>query len=385
MKYLHTLYDHSLERNYKLYQMNAKELSERLKKHYNLPPMMLQLFNSESKLARNVKDIKELKAHGHILRKDDMRVQDVRKMVGKIKNNEHVQPMTKQGIHFGYEVMPVALSVKGDVENSETPIELMDGFKRLLVMDTSDIPDIDIMVKVYDSLDDREWINAMLLYNSWKYADSEGADKYMDRGFQLGLYYRYRLMFVNMILPHWDMFRAINIYTTGRDLESYWREGSSTAGVYKTFWNNIVFYDDIQAIYDILTSKPIFKVKKKGQIVEHDMKQYKYNNSGLNRILEVFVSLLGEVRRMEFNKGLTERKKFDRSILENYLNDESLQKQFVKVIEMSVDGFIMNHIRGHMREDMKKRMYEGMGHEYKAPEPIIKAPQKPFNLSDIKF
>jgi hypothetical protein len=384
MKYLHTMYDQSLEREYKLYQMNARSLSERLKTQYNLPPTMLQLFNSESKLAKNVTDIKELKAHGHTIRKDDMRVQDVRKMVDKIKKNEHVKPMTKQGIYFGYEIMPVALSVKGDVENPDTPIELMDGFKRLLVMDTNDIPDINILVKVYDSLDDREWINSMLLFNSWKYADSEGADKYMDRGFQLGLYYRYRILFVNMILPHWDMFRAMNIYTTGRDLESYWREGAITEGVYKTFWNNDVFYDDIQAVYEILSSKPTFKIKKKGEIVEYDTKKYKYNNNGLNRLMEVFVSLLGEIRRHEFNKGMKERKKFDRSILEDYLKDESLQKQFVKVIEMSVDGFIVNHIRSHMREEMKKRMYEGMGHEYKPPVPKV-YPTRKYDISELKF
>jgi hypothetical protein len=380
MQYIHTMFDNSLKREYKLYQVNAKELSERLKKDYNLPPVMVQLFNSEAELGRYIKDIKSLRGLGHDISSDDFRVQQVRESVAKIKNNDHVKPMTRKGIEFGYELMPIAISVTGDFENPETKLELVDGFKRMFVMDR--VPDIEVLVKVYQGLDDREWINAMIVYNSWKFTDSEGAGKYMDRGFQLGLYHRYKILFVNMVLPSWDMFRLLNVYTTGRDLESYWNGGGSASGTYRTFWDNNVFYDDIQAVYDILISQPVFEVKKKGTMETFDTKKSR-QNGGLNRILEVFVSLLGEVRRYELDNGIVERKPFDRKILTDYLADPAMQKQFVKVIGMSVDGFIINHIQAHMREDMKKRLFEGMGYTY---EPIVKKtppPHKPFSISEI--
>lgn len=374
MKYLHTLYDQALEREYKLYLMNARELSERLKKDYNLPSTMIHLFNSESRLEEYLTDIKKLKRSGHVIKEDDLRLTRVRESIKNIKNNSHLQPMTKKGIEFGYELMPIALSAKGDVENPETSIELLDGFKRMFVMDV--VPEIDVLVKVYGEIDDREWINAMIVYNSWKFIDGGGSNKYMDRGFQLGLYYRYRLLFVNMPLTQWDMFRALDIYTTGGDLRSYHLDKGSTTGTYKTFWNNSVFYDDIQAVYDILTIRPSYEIKKKGIVETIDTGKNKRLNTGLMRILEVLVSLLGEIRRYEFENGIDERKAFDRTILSSYLNEPVFHKHMVKVIQMSVDGHVINHIKLHMREDMKKYMYEGMGYVIERKEHATPAPQK---------
>lgn len=382
LRYLQTLFDHSLHKEYKLYQANARELSDRLKKGYNLPPVMFQLFNSESELGRNIQDIKKLKSKGRTLEKDDLRIENVRKSVKKIKANEHVSEMTKQGIHFGYEIMPIAVSTKGEIENPETLLELVDGFKRMFCADI--VPDIDILVKVYGELDNREWINAMLLYNSWKFADGLGASRYMDRGFQLGLYYRYRMLFVNMVAPSWGMFHFINLYTKSGDLQSYWTEGADARGVYQTFWNNSCFYDDIQAIYEIVTYRPIFQLKKRGKIEEYDSNDAQYKTFGMRRMLEVFVSLLGEIRRHEWTNDILERKPFNRAILKDYFAEPDGQKQFVKLLQMSVDGHIINHIKTHMREDMKKRMYEGMGYEY-VPQDKKVSYQKTVTLSDIHF
>lgn len=200
MKFIYDMCDNQLQVPYKLYQVNAKQMSERLFKQYNLSQVRLQVFNSESKLARNIVDIRHLKMHGHIIRKNDLRVESVAKAVKEILDNSYVNKMTDIGVNMGYEIMPIAISVKDfDIENPNSKLELIDGFKRMFC--TTEVPDIDILVKVYDELDDRLWINSMIVYNSWKFVSNESCHKYMDRGFQLGLYYRYKLMFIDFVIP----------------------------------------------------------------------------------------------------------------------------------------------------------------------------------------
>ncbi|WCK57508.1 hypothetical protein PP175_25925 (plasmid) [Aneurinibacillus sp. Ricciae_BoGa-3] len=381
MQYLHTMIDHQLQKQYKLYKVNAKEMSQRLQVGYNLSPMVLQLFNSDSKLAETIMKIKQRKMNGIKVNSDDLLVKEARSIVKEIKQNQtEMDGMTKKGISFGYELMPIAASCDGKFENHDSKLELLDGFKRMFCND--EVPDIDILVKVYPPLNDREWINAMMIYNSWKFVDNEGTRKYMDRGFQLGLYHRYRLLFATkMALPEYSMFHALNIYTKGNDLESYRIVAGSAKGTYKTLWNNEWFHDDVKAIYEILTSQPTFQVKKKGQVEQYETTDRKYG-ANLYRILEVFVSLLGQIRRLELSKGIEKRKRFDRSILTNYFADPNLQKDFVKIINMKVDGFIVNYVRDHLREDIKKRTYEGMGYKYVPKEKKV---MQKVDWKDIKL
>lgn len=372
--------DQAIGLDYKLYEMNAKELSNRLKEQYNLAPLFLHLFNSNSGLSGHLESLEELDSWKE-LQEGDYRKRRIQESVEKIENGKHLTAMNKKGIEFGYELMPIAISAKGDIEDPLTAIELVDGFKRMFVMD--DVPDTNVLVKVYEDLSDKDWINAMLVYNSWKFTDSEGSAKYMDRGFQLGLYHRYNLTFVGLKNPYYNMFRALDIYTVGADLRSFWHGGGSASGTFKTFWNNSLFWDDIQAISDIFNASPVFSIKKKGQLETYESTEKQFRGGGMNRLLEVFVSLLGEIRKYEYANQIEERKQFDRNIVKDYFADESLQKQFVKVLTMSVDGFIINHIQGHMREEIKKRVYEGMGYPYTPIEKKKPIQQKPFDITEI--
>lgn len=63
-----------------------------------------------------------------------------------------------------------------------------------------------------------------------------------------------------------------------------------------------------------------------------------------------------------------ERKPFNRNILTNFFEEPTLQKHFVKIINMAVDGHIINYIQKNLREVIRKRIVEGMGYIYKAPE-----------------
>lgn len=382
MNYLQTMHDHQLHMDYRLYMMNARELSERLFKGYGLDKLTLQTFNSNAKLGKALIEVEERKLRGYYRGEDDHIAKDVENAKKAIEENTHVAPMTKIGVSFGYELMPIAISCEGDIENAETKLELLDGFNRMFCLD--EVPNMDILVKVYPKLNDSQWINSMLVYNSWKFM-SGGAGRYMDRGFQLGLHYRYDIRFIDLVMADRSIIGSINLYTVGNDLSVYSRDRTESAGTYATLWNNDCFADDIRAIYDILTAKPVFRLKKRGKPEEiYDMRERK-RNGYLERILEVFVSLLGEIRRVEFKNKVQNRIPFDRNILHEYLADESLQKHFVKVINMTVDGFVCNYIRDHMKEEIKKRIYEGMGYDYQPPEKKPSRIIQSFSISELQL
>lgn len=361
MEFLKTMNDRQLNKSYKLYLMNAKKLSQRLCESYGLDNLTLQMFNSDTKLAQYTIDLAELKLKGFHISDDSYEIKHIKETTNKIATNTHIDPLTKVGVLFGYEMMPLALSVKGNVEDPRTEIELVDGFKRMFCID--EVPDMDVLVKVYEEFSDQEWINAMIVFNSWKFADGEGCKKYMDRGFQLGLFHRYGIRFVDMVMKWGDMFDAINLYTSGRDLNHYSIKSGVEGGAYYTLWNNPCFIDDLKSIYEILSYEPVFTIKKRGkpdQELKEGMKGF--YSLGLYRVLEVFVSILGEVRRAEYQNGVEIRVPFDITILSNYMSDPNNQKHMIKVCQMTVDGFTMNYIRDHMRKSIRDYIYGYMGY-----------------------
>lgn len=174
----------------------------------------------------------------------------------------------------------------------------------------------------------------------------------------------------------------IDIYTTGKDLTPFWSDGGSNVGTYATLWNNNQISQDIKSIYEIMMYTPTFRIKKKGKPEEVYTTPLIKNN--MYRIYESFVSAIGLVRRYEFKNKITDRKPFDMQVLINFMQREDLQKHFVKVQNMSVDGFIVNYVAEHLREEIKKTVFEGLGHSY---EIIVKKKEEPikYNLDETKF
>lgn len=383
MKYLNTMFDNLLSKEYKLYEVNAKELSERIFKDYGLSNVKLQMFNSETRLSEYIDDIKQMKRSNRKIDKDDFRVKQVKEIVGNIQNNTHILKTQNVGVHYGYELMPIAISVTGDIEDLNTKIELIDGFKRMFCAE--EVPSINILVKVYEKLDDREWTNAMIVYNSWKFAKDSDSQSYMDRGFQLGLYHRYGILFTDMSLPTYGIFGLINIYTRGNDLQRYISDKREMLTT--TLWNNELLHDDIVKLYDIFSYKTKFSLtKKNGSIEEFDMnKDENYRAYSMYRIYEIFASLMGEMRRYESFHGIVDRKPFDMNILTNYLSEDIMQKHLIKINNMQVDGFVLNYINAHMREDIKERVYVGMGYEYTPPKKVEPTPFVKFELKIEDF
>jgi hypothetical protein len=362
MKLINTMHDNLLKKPYKLYQVNAKQMSERLHNSYGLDKLSLQMFNSDAHIAEYAEQLRDLRAKGHKIDDNNLDVKRLNQAIHKVENNEHMSSLDEIGISFGYELMPIAICTEGDFEDPSTKIELIDGFKRMFCMNK--IPDIELLVKVYERLTDREWINAMILYNSWKFTNGEGSRVYMDRGFQLGLSYRHNINFVDMHLNSGSIMTAINLFTSGNDLDQYGHR-QVEGGAYYSFWNNDQFANDIRAIHMIMSYKPVFVVKKKGKPnTELRPGDNGRRNIGLVRVLQVFVSLLGEIRRYEEKTGIGDRKPFDIKVLAEYFADDDIQKQMIKLCQMTVDGFIINHIKTYMREFIKDFFYVDMGYSY---------------------
>lgn len=366
MKYLATMYDNLIKKEYKLYLVNAKYVHDRLNKNYNLTKIQLQMFNLETKLAEYTKKMNDER---HI---SEYTTEMYNKVVNNIENNNHIGVMTQIGVHMGYELMPIVLCAKGDFEKDETEIELIDGFRRMFC--TKEVPNIDILVKVYDKLDDREWINSMIIYNSWKFKNGAGAKTYMDRGFQLGIYHRYSMNFAQMELlyRYYDMFKMVDIYTQCDDLNSYSMVNGHSRLTYETLWDNNLLKEDLIAIYKIFTYTPTFRIEKKNKAQEYDVSTERDKvRTGICRLYEVFVSVLGEIRKYEFNKGIKDRRTFDINIFYDYLGNKNMQKHFIKLTTMEVDGFIINYIIKNLRNGIKEIMYKGMGYDYLYPEKKI--------------
>lgn len=371
MKYIIDMYDNQLKLNYKLYKVNAKELSERLFKQYKLTKIKLELFNSDSNLARDILTYKSRIGKPYFKGIEEYSYNDIKKTISKLEEGKRFS--NPLGISMGYEIMPLAISVRDyDIENGE--LELIDGFKRMFCIE--EVPDIDILVKVYDELNDRDWINSMILYNSWKFVNKSKAEIYMDRGFQLGLYYRYRLMFVNMYTENRDIQYYINIYTNGLgmkyDIFYYEMNRDIKRGVYTTLWNNSEFHNDIKILYKLTNMLPTFTIKKRNKPIEYHKVEDRERR--LLEIEEGITLVLGEIRRYEARNKL-ERKKFDISIIDNFFKREDLQKHFVKVMNMTIPGFRENYVRNNLIEEIRKEMFTKMGYEY--IEPRKKEPFKP--------
>lgn len=369
MKFLTVMFDNLLNREYKLYTVNSKEIYKRLMDSYKLSNLQLQLFNSDLNLYEKINDVRyEKNIYGTI--KNDGAVSRLKKTISDIHENKYVDEHGKISAKFGYELMPIVISVENDFENPEEKIELIDGFKRMFC--SGELPDTDILVKVYNKLDDREWINLMVIYNSWKFTNMEKSERYMDRGFQLGLYYRYGIKFINMELIYHDIFLLINKYVHKVSAHNYLStfNRDNVNDVYSTFWNNSEFHNDLIAMYEMFNHYPVFRVEKRGGKVEefdltNKLKRKKRNiRDGVCRLYEVFIYCLGDIRRYEFYHNIIERKPFDINIFYDYLKKPELQKHFLKITNMEVDGFICNYINQNLLDNINEYMYNSMGYKY---------------------
>ena len=347
MNYLATMRDHQLNTDYDLYQINARVLADKLQKSYHLNPVRLQTFNEEFPLSEKVAELKGMLA-GRInffIRSDYNGLvaakQECRKLVAQIKSNDHVTASKDLQAQFGYELMPFCVSVKDRDLNNEG-IELVDGFRRIFFV--KGVPDVDVLMKVYDTLGDTQFINSMVVFNSWKFKNSKSCHSYIDRGFRLGLYYRYRIHFINFCnYTHESIWDLIDIYTHRLP--------------HASLWNNGQFHKDLVVINEIANYRPIFKSVKKNTVEVYDVSTKGVKNPHfLDKLIKEYIEFMGAIRRSGERKSLTLQRFVD------YLAQECLQGHFIKMSKMSIPGFINNYFDSNLKDNMKSFI---MGEELK--------------------
>lgn len=399
MKYLCTLFDVLLKENYDLYEINARNLEARLIKTYKMSKVRIQTFNNAIKLPTLISKLKAIN-EGYVCihrsgYKDELK-EEIQEEVKKIKNGQHSGLQNDIYGNLGYELMPVSVSIfNRDIKNPDADVELLDGFRRMFFV--SEVPDRSILVKVYDKLDDTDWINAMVIFNSWKFADSQ-MDGYvyrlstensngksqviLDRGMRLGLYYRYGIDFNSLIsYSYKNIWKMLNLYFSDKP--------------YNTLWNNNQFYKDIQTIYEITNFKPVFKYQKgkRGKLYIFDSNSKEYGQPYfLEMLFSHYIAFLGEIRRSEYQKETegddVKRKSFTIEAYKKFLSYEELQMHFIKLSHMSVPGHMENHIKryiikpmiNHLRREYYEEDIPLIEEEVKVPEnrPVL-------DISEFKF
>lgn len=320
-----TFYDDFTNMDYDLYQTNAIELKNKIIKDYNLKPLKISMFNFSTQL---IQDINTEIKNGNI--KLDLNTGEIIEIAKEIKNgytyrikqiisanDDHSKHDNDKNHyhHIGYEIAPIVISVKD--RNINNDFELIDGFKRIFW--TYDIPDKNIFVKVYDKMDTKQWVNAMLLYNSWKILNSKST--FADRGFKLGLYKHFNLDLTTFDKDISDMF---DIYISSNP--------------YEVLKDNNLFMEDFLLIIDAYNF-----------YMQYYNKHDKYlSHIGLFQFVERFSKLISKLRTAEFkedrrNKAL----KITTEQFITFLTSEKMDKHIEKISNMKVPGMIDNYMEKH--------------------------------------
>lgn len=349
MEYLKTIKDKFLHVDYDLYLINATDIIERIREHYylNIDKRNIQLFNADFKYFHYSRKLKAIENDmqkdykGSFESKEEL-INNINEFINKVDNNSFIEDDVQSSTNLGYETMPLVVSiVNKDIQNAQLPVELIDGFRRVFY--TKNIPSQDILVKVYPQLSDTQWINSMILFNSWKFALHKKAEHYMDRGFRLGFFYRYQLNFVDLYHKNdSQLWKYIDVYTE--------------LSPYKTLYNNHLLHLDIEFIFELLNYRPIFEYKKtknKTEYINTNIESSDYSLWALEKLNYIFIRTLGEIRRHEYEleqEGVViKRKPFDINMIINYYLQGDLQKHFIKVSKMQVPGFMDNYINSNLK------------------------------------
>lgn len=360
MKKLTTMWDGKLKQSYDLYQTSAKELIALIRSVYEqkgMNSLFVQRFNASLEIgpyrhryADKLSTLHAMQAgvkmpYYHESYNSDKLAQEIGAFEEAYQRGDIKHPEEDAVGSLGIEQMPFALSVpQKDVARNLGELELIDGFRRVFYMEN--VPDQDVLVKVYDTLEDDAWMSAMVVFNAWKFADNTHSLRFMDRGFKLGLFKRYEM-------------DATKLYGYKDDsLENSLKEYIQKEP-YSTFWQNGLFVQDVQFMQQVKLHLPVFtaKTKKKEETVDigENPFNYPFFLSYINRLV---YREMGSVRREE-TKRLEAGETVERQLFvwENYtafLEQEDLQAYFIKLNGMQTWGHIENNVDKNLSARIKQ-------------------------------
>lgn len=350
MNKLGTFHDNVLDLPYDLYSINLGKFTKSIENNYNYSLSEIHQLNEELKVVKGDKGYLLHTSYGEMYREFEMKKLGIGHPGRDVEVYKEVLsntfPALEEGSFskaqnqifgtFAYEMYPLSVSLKsGTLENGE--LELIDGYRRIFFMNPK--PDIDVFVKVYPELNDRQWVNAMVMFNSWKFANISKMSYFFDRGIKLGLYRRYNFHWNTIYhFKYTNIDKLMNIYTNHEP--------------YTSLWDNDQLKDDLLLLKELLVYKPHFIDTSKRKVVEFNysiMSNEEYTKAYpffMAEFIENVAARLGDFRRHELQKiktgEITERKTITFTDIDIVLKKEELQSEFVRMCKMSVWGHIQN-------------------------------------------
>ena len=344
MKYLGTfstlLGNTSHQVTYDLYFMSIVDLRKRLLGTLGKSLTQLQIFNN---------DISRDLFHLHNREKDLSDSYSIRnnyKLIEKFKDGRLYDKDKALALVSGINSSFIQIECSS-IEDNSAPIYLLDGFNRLFTYD--ELPEIEVLVKVYKQLSDVEWVNLLVEANAWKIATYD-IENLFNRGLLLSIYQKRNGQIFDF--KPCSAITSFQCYLNAYFEKDYRYNKSMT--VISTLWDNPYFFDDLLLV---------------NQIVTHEFNDLTLSHGFYNTLLELS-SFVGKTRRYEYENGLI-RGVFNFSVFEEFCNRNA--GHLKKLNSMVVPGRISNYISTHLSEELKRTFLTGFGHEYTAKKDDIKS------------
>lgn len=344
MKKITTLFDNEIKVDYDLYLINAKKLKSLIINSYKLTDGKYRLFNGDTRLKQCIErvynnDNIQIDLKNGTVEKSDSSTKEIdtweKDVINGMNNPLNLSDSMNKSHLMGYELMPLAISVPDrDVVNNKN-VELLDGFRRMFYV--NEVPNHDVLVKVYDTLDNVEWANAMLLFNSWKIAMGNGFSSFVDRGFKLSLY------------KHFDIDVSLYSDSSLNALSNYF-----DGYFYERLKNNPVFIDDLKLILDI-QEEYVQRMGNAGKNKDRSLLKH------IDILLSDVYALIGYLRHMEFFDDYPCAKVITVDMFKEFLHSEEMMIHIKKIDGMSTPGHIKNYVSKNVKPiyfNWIREMYE---------------------------
>lgn len=330
MKKLGMLFDSVAKVNYELVQMPLEEVKQLVVQGLSIKEGDVIRFDSGSEYVRPD-------------------YQGKRKLALK----EQIRPRHAQ---LGLEHTPFILSF----DAKDNRYRILDGFNRLFGH-TGTLGQ-DVLVKVYTNISPKTWINVMMHANAWKVLTDGRGSHFMDRGFRLSLQEHFGIDLA--ISPTGDQENFLNYE---RAMGAY--ASNSSERILDTLLNNGRFVEDIALMKELLLTQLQYhnKTRKVDEMILESAYDFNRYSQGFDLIKKCFVNIIGHIRRVELSKNL-EQKAITMELAQSVFNLDSLQKHYVKVTNMQVQGHAENYVEKHIVEPMKEHLYTALGYPYVSPE-----------------
>ena len=229
-------------------------------------------------------------------------------------------------LKYQFDFSPVIVNVR------RGKVELIDGFKRLLLTDPRQL-NISVPVIHFYDLNDEDYLTILFAANAWKLRDGKKGSFY-DRGFLFSLTNRFNFD-VTKELPWKFVLTDVLSDYVGFDVSYHDFGVHDETGKGCFSYKNPVLVDDVNQIVELLGKTYYEDYDAIGDLQDYDFGRH---------LLKTFIQCVGIYRK----KGNFEKLELGR-ILEDYLARH--RKVIFKKINMSVPGYIENHFREQENRD----------------------------------